>query len=234
MPVYYDALLAKVVAHSFERGAAIARLAAALRATRIEGVTTNVPLLLAILDDAAFRSGDFGTGLIAERGLIDAAGAGTRAAVLRQAAYLLQTGRAWRSAGVGVPLPLEADGHVFRMTATRGGDVWTIAGDLEAAIDARQPAAPEPRVRFAPPPRIEGTGSLAGAATGTISAPMPGKIIEVAVGAGDAVAAHALLLVLEAMKMEHRIEAPLAGTVREVLVQPGAVVKGGAPLVRID
>jgi acetyl/propionyl-CoA carboxylase alpha subunit len=232
--VYYDALLAKVVAHSFERGAAIARLAAALRATRIEGVTTNVPLLLAILDDAAFRSGDFGTGLIAERGLIDAAGAGTRAAVLRQAAYLLQTGRAWRSAGVGVPLPLEADGHVFRMTATRGGDVWTIAGDLEAAIDARQPAAPEPRVRFAPPPRIEGTGSLAGAATGTISAPMPGKIIEVAVGAGDAVAAHALLLVLEAMKMEHRIEAPLAGTVREVLVQPGAVVKGGAPLVRID
>ena len=43
----------------------------------------------------------------------------------------------------------------------------------------------------------------------------------------------ALLIVLEAMKMEHRIEAPSAGTVREVRVKPGDVVAGGALLVTL-
>ncbi|MDB5043369.1 MAG: Biotin-requiring enzyme, partial [Candidatus Eremiobacteraeota bacterium] len=43
-----------------------------------------------------------------------------------------------------------------------------------------------------------------------------------------------LLVVLEAMKMEHRIEAPVAGTVREVRVKPGDLVKSGDTLVKIS
>ena len=43
---------------------------------------------------------------------------------------------------------------------------------------------------------------------GRVTAPMPGKIVKVAVREGDDVAERALLIVLEAMKMEHRIEAP--------------------------
>jgi biotin carboxyl carrier protein len=62
---------------------------------------------------------------------------------------------------------------------------------------------------------------------------MPGKIVSVAVVAGATVEEHALLIVLEAMKMEHRIEAPVAGTVREVRVKPGELVAGGAMLVTI-
>jgi propionyl-CoA carboxylase alpha chain len=42
-----------------------------------------------------------------------------------------------------------------------------------------------------------------------------------------------LLVVLEAMKMEHRIEAPVAGIVREVRIAPGELVVGGATLVTI-
>lgn len=232
--VYYDGLLAKVIAHSFEREPAIARLAAILRETQIEGITTNLPLLIAVLDDEAFRSGEFSTALITERHLIEAAEADAQQAALRGAAYLLQTGRVWRLAGVDVPLTLEVAGRAFRLVATRGGDAWKIRGDFEATVNATQPAAPEPRARFARPPSVDSSASAASAFAGTIAAPMPGKIIDVAVSAGDTVAAHALLLVLEAMKMEHRIEAPLAGTVREVLVQRGALVKGGAPLVRIE
>jgi biotin carboxyl carrier protein len=55
----------------------------------------------------------------------------------------------------------------------------------------------------------------------------------VRVAPGDAVEAHALLVVLEAMKMEHRIEAPLAGIVRDVRVATGELVASGALLVTI-
>jgi 3-methylcrotonyl-CoA carboxylase alpha subunit len=43
-----------------------------------------------------------------------------------------------------------------------------------------------------------------------------------------------LLVVLEAMKMEHRIEATHEGVVRNVRVTPGAVVRGGATLVEME
>jgi biotin carboxyl carrier protein len=62
---------------------------------------------------------------------------------------------------------------------------------------------------------------------------MPGKIVKIAVAEGDEVEERALLVVLEAMKMEHRIEAPHAGTVRGVRVQAGALVRGGEQLLEI-
>jgi biotin carboxyl carrier protein len=62
---------------------------------------------------------------------------------------------------------------------------------------------------------------------------MPGKIVKVAVAPGASVEEHALLIVLEAMKMEHRIEATGAGTVGAVLVSEGQIVAGGAPLVEL-
>jgi biotin carboxyl carrier protein len=62
---------------------------------------------------------------------------------------------------------------------------------------------------------------------------MPGKVVSIAVQPGQAVGERTLLLVLEAMKMEHRIEAPLAGTVLEVAVEPGALVSAGERLVTI-
>ncbi len=63
---------------------------------------------------------------------------------------------------------------------------------------------------------------------------MPGKVVKVAVREGDAVEEHGLLVVLEAMKMEHRIEASVAATVKAVLVREGQIVPGGAPLVDLS
>jgi biotin carboxyl carrier protein len=62
---------------------------------------------------------------------------------------------------------------------------------------------------------------------------MPGKIVKVAVKPGDAVAERDLLVVLEAMKMEHRIEATRGGVVKSVAVSPGELVSAGAALVEI-
>ncbi len=54
---YYDPMLAKVIAHGPTRDAAIARLAAALAATRLDGIETNLDYVAAILDSDVFRRG---------------------------------------------------------------------------------------------------------------------------------------------------------------------------------
>ncbi|MEM2368086.1 MAG: biotin/lipoyl-containing protein, partial [Candidatus Bathyarchaeia archaeon] len=66
--------------------------------------------------------------------------------------------------------------------------------------------------------------------SGTVTAPMTGKIISIKVGKGEQVKAGQVLCILEAMKMENEITAPVAGTVREILVSEGVSVNEGDPL----
>lgn len=67
-----------------------------------------------------------------------------------------------------------------------------------------------------------------------MSAPMTGVVTRVLVEAREAVTKGQPLVALEAMKMEHMIRAPRDGRVKAVLVQPGAMVQGGAELVQLD
>jgi len=71
-------------------------------------------------------------------------------------------------------------------------------------------------------------------ATVDVRPPMPGRIVRVLAAAGDRVGRGAPLVVLEAMKMQNEVPAPVAGTVREVRVKEGDVVAAGAVLVRIS
>jgi len=68
---------------------------------------------------------------------------------------------------------------------------------------------------------------------GQIRAPMPGHVLDVRVEAGQRVATGAVLIVLEAMKMEHSLVAPWDGTVATVSVRAGARVEEGADLVQL-
>ena len=63
-----------------------------------------------------------------------------------------------------------------------------------------------------------------------VCALMPGRVIEVAICAGDVVAPGGLLLVLEAMKMQNEIRSARGGRVLRVEVEPGRPVEGGARL----
>ena len=69
---------------------------------------------------------------------------------------------------------------------------------------------------------------------GGVAAQLSGKVLRVEVQPGDAVEAGQLLLVLEAMKMENEINAPKAGTVKEVAVSEGAQVSEGETLVILE
>lgn len=74
----------------------------------------------------------------------------------------------------------------------------------------------------------------AAGAHGGLTAPMPGVITKVMVVVGDEVAKGQPLVALEAMKMEHLIRAPHAGTVKRVSASPGAMVQAGAVLVEVE
>jgi biotin carboxyl carrier protein len=66
-----------------------------------------------------------------------------------------------------------------------------------------------------------------------VVAPMPGKVVKLLVRVGDRVTARQGVIVVEAMKMENELRAGRDGVVREVLVDEGASVDAGAPLVVI-
>jgi 3-methylcrotonyl-CoA carboxylase alpha subunit len=72
------------------------------------------------------------------------------------------------------------------------------------------------------------------APSGGLTAPMPGKIVQVLVAKGQEVKRGDGLLVLEAMKMEHTIKAPTDGVVKEVLFAPGDQVTDGAELIAFE
>jgi 3-methylcrotonyl-CoA carboxylase alpha subunit len=261
--IYYDSMLAKLIAYGPDRPAAIDRLTAALEAFRIEGVPTNLPLLLGIARDPAFRAGATTTAFLAEHSRLmqpDAASEPDEALLVAVGA-VLHDPRAWRVAGVGVPVRLAGTVRRFAVIASRTGDgeSWRLEGDLQGnavfevagervtvwsggrRCGGRATVGTQGvdvvydgslfRFAFAAPPRL-GAGSAArGAVHGAIISPMPGKIVKVAVKAGDPVAERDLLVVLEAMKMEHRIEAMQPGVVKRVAVAPGVLVTGGTTLV---
>jgi len=63
---YYDSMIGKLIAYGKDRNEAIARMKRALEMFFIEGIKTNIPLHLEILEDEKFISGNFHTGFMAE------------------------------------------------------------------------------------------------------------------------------------------------------------------------
>mgnify|MGYP000030053694 CR=1 FL=1 len=105
-------------------------------------------------------------------------------------------------------------------------------GEAPAAAPAPAPAAPAP----APAPAAPAPAPAAAPATGatTVEAPMPGKILNIKVSAGQAVKFGETVIVMEAMKMETEIVAPADGTVAQILVKAGDAVDTGAALVTLN
>jgi 3-methylcrotonyl-CoA carboxylase alpha subunit len=105
--------------------------------------------------------------------------------------------------------------HRLRVTVTDGGARFWVHGARGSTALAERPRFPE---------------RVAAEEKGSCNAPMPGKVVRVVVGEGQAVEAGAVLVVLEAMKMEHSVRAPEAGIVTKLAVREGDQVDGGAVL----
>ena len=87
--------------------------------------------------------------------------------------------------------------------------------------------------RSKPPSHHRGGGAGTAVSGDTLTAPMQGTIVKVAVDDGQQVEAGDLVVVLEAMKMEQPINAHKAGTVSDLQAEVGASVQSGASICRI-
>jgi biotin carboxyl carrier protein len=117
------------------------------------------------------------------------------------------------------PLTVVVDGETFHLEVEPLAASSPEAEAGPAARPAPSPAAPAP-----PAARPVAAGP------GEITAPMPGKVLDLAVEPGDAVEPGQTLCALEAMKMKSPIRAMQAGTIRDVLVHEGQSVTYGEPL----
>ncbi|MFL5995093.1 MAG: acetyl/propionyl/methylcrotonyl-CoA carboxylase subunit alpha [Streptomyces sp.] len=245
----YDPMLSKVIAYGPDRATALRKLRAALAQTVTLGVQTNAGFLRRLLAHPDVVSGELDTGLV-ERVVDDLvatdvpdevyeAAAAVRLEALRPRGdgwtdpFSVPSG--WRMGGLGQPVgfPLRVPGlepvtHHSRGAHTVTDDQVTVTLDgvrhtFHRAGDWVGRDGDAWQVRDHDPVAASLTrGGHAGA--DSLTAPMPGTVTVVKVAVGDEVVAGQSLLVVEAMKMEHVISAPHAGTVAELDVTAGTTV----------
>jgi acetyl-CoA/propionyl-CoA carboxylase, biotin carboxylase, biotin carboxyl carrier protein len=133
--------------------------------------------------------------------------------------------------GSGEPVAAAAElaGGTLRLRVGGQATAWAYARDGEVVWVGRDghawPMRPAGRARDAAGPAAQ---------WGALAAPMPGTVTAVHVAEGDAVGAGQPLVAIEAMKMEHVVQAPAAGIVASVLVRVGQAVAMEADLVIIE
>ncbi|MGW4206448.1 acetyl/propionyl/methylcrotonyl-CoA carboxylase subunit alpha [Lentzea sp. NPDC004789] len=247
----YDPMLAKVIAHGRTREEALRRLDHALGQMVLLGVTTNIPFLRALLRDEDVRSGSLDTGLV-ERKLESLTSAGIPDEVYVAAGLersLEPRGddpwdqlsgwrigeHAWTTWRINdVDVRVRGDevvvgaGEPVRARARReGADLlvgsrrYAIARDgdvLWLGHDGASWALTEAEFL------VGASAGGAAASGGPVKSPMPGTVLVVRASQGDEVTAGQALFVVEAMKMEHTVTAPVDGVLAEVHVQAGQQV----------
>ena len=160
------------------------------------------------------------------------------------------------SQAFAVTLASEADGvtasvedAIHRIGDVVPASVASIAGatveSLDLVIDGRRRHAVVARTRDRIHVALDGhtyvfervddaqATAAGGAGSGTVVAPMPGKVVKVLVATGDTVTSGQPLVVVEAMKMETTLVAEIDGTVKTLAVEPGTMVDAGTVLVEI-
>ncbi|WP_394551633.1 acetyl/propionyl/methylcrotonyl-CoA carboxylase subunit alpha [Agromyces sp. MMS24-JH15] len=233
----YDPMLAKVIAVGADRAEALDRLDVALAGTIVLGVDTNVAFLRRLLADPDVRAGRVTTGLI--DALPDATTADPAAddddvadAVRRAldeasapspSAHAWQRERGWR---LSRPAPAARPAAAARTAVADDGAVWV---HVDGRAHRVLPRTRTERFLERHAARERGGRAL----DPSLRAPMPGTVTALFVADGDRVAAGDPILAIEAMKMEHRVTAPFAGTVR-LAVLSGEQVARDHPVARLE
>ena len=201
---YYDNLVGKLIVWGKDREAAIARTIRALEETKIEGLHTTIEADLAILRHPDFAATKHSTKWVEEK--------------LDLSKLVSTTGETQENSEglVEKSTVVEVNGKRFDVK------VWVppVGGTAPTAQKTRSAS--------------RGASQSAGAASGTITAPMQGTVIKLLVTEGQTVAQGDAVLVLEAMKMENQIQADKAGKVSKINCKAGDTVGSGDVLLVIE
>lgn len=215
----FDSMIAKLVVTGATRQQAAERARRALAELEIAGIPTVVPFHRAVMADPAFVPADPEQPFAVHTRWIETEFA-DRLPSLTGAPAVTAAGADEDE----VPTELE------RVVVEVGGKRLEVV--LPAALALRagrgRPTAGPRRAA----PRRNGARSVAASGT-TLTSPMQGTIVKVAVGEGDTVAEGDLVVVLEAMKMEQPLVAHRSGTVTSLAAGVGGMVAAGSTICEI-
>ena len=204
IPSHYDSMFGKLHAWGPDRNSARERLAVALELLKIAGAPTTAPYLRQVLEQPDFVAVAHDTSSV---------------------------DRSWAPDPAHRPEPVAAvTRQASENFAERRVRLGTRAGTIEVSVYGREHRRP---TVLAAGGGTRGTDVSSPTATEPV-APLDGSVVRVAVVAGERVEKGALLLILEAMKMELPVFAPRDGAVEAVMVKIGDVVTRGGLLVKLS
>ena len=226
----FDSMMGKLVVSAQDRPCAVARVRRALEELSITGVPTPAGLYKTIFNDPAFTAEDHPFSVSTK---------------WLERTYL---NREPASAGSGQPASLAAgkpedadakpstESFVIEMNNRRVKLTVPvdIVDSLTGSARARGPRRPAQPLRGQGLREVQPAAAAGQGDPGVIAAAMQAAVTRVNVAEGQSVAKGDLLVVLESMKMENYVYAPVAGTVTKILISPGDGVEAGATLITLD
>ncbi len=213
----YDPMVAKLIVWDVDRDQATARMLRALGEYEIETLKTLIPFHQAILQTEQWHNAETCRDLIGDREWL-------------------------KSLAFPKPAPpdSEEEGEPVEQSYTvevsgKRFDVKVIGPPFAgAAVNGAAPAAAGAPAGRKPPRRAAGSGGGGGGGGDTLTSPIQGTVLKVAVEQGAAVEEGTLIAVIEAMKMENEITAHKSGTVSELPISAGGSVATGDTIAVIS
>ena len=225
----FDSMMGKLVVTASDRAAAVARVRRALSELKVEGVPTPASLFEQIFNDDEFT---------AEHGVAyDASTKWLERKYLNKAAVSSQGGQPASVSGAS-EVDKKESSETFVIEVNNRRVSLTVPNDIVAnltggakARDAKRAIQPlrGQGLHHAQKKQQSNDGQ-----SGVIASPMQAVVTRINVAEGQQVAKGDLLVVLESMKMENYVYAPVKGAVTKIFVGPAAGVEAGETLMTID
>ena len=225
----FDSMMGKLVVTASDRAAAVARVRRALSELKVEGVPTPASLFEQIFNDDEFT---------AEHGVAyDVSTKWLERKYLNKEAASSQGGQPASMSGAS-EVDKKESSETFVIEVNNRRVSLTVPNDIVAnltggakARDAKRAIQPlrGQGLHHAQKKQQSNDGQ-----SGVIASPMQAVVTRINVAEGQQVAKGDLLVVLESMKMENYVYAPVKGTVTKIFVGPAAGVEAGETLMTID
>tara|TARA_B100001175_G_C19513042_1_gene645206 strand:+ start:4560 stop:4997 length:438 start_codon:yes stop_codon:yes gene_type:complete len=123
---------------------------------------------------------------------------------------------------------VNVDGEEFEVTLAKEGQFWKV--EVEGQIFSIEVEGGDSDISST----RKRKGSRKTRKSGVVSSSIPGKIVSLSINAGDIVAEGDVIMILEAMKMQNEIQAPISGEIIELNCRTGDSIEANSPLLVIE
>ena len=123
---------------------------------------------------------------------------------------------------------VNVDGEDFEVSMEKEGDFWKVEVEgrvFSIKVDGSKGESQSPRKK---------KGARKAKRSGVVSSSIPGKIISISVRQDELVSEGDVIMILEAMKMQNEIQAPISGKITELNCEPGDSIEANSPLMVIE